>query len=428
MSRQRIKAFFVRLIEAVIALALVLVAFSIIMLMINKLFPSGSGLAGILDRKSEKLAVSKHNLHISSGDYEASLANMDGLAAVLDQTDKSVKRKASDGIAWNTVVGGTALFDRDAVQTFNGASAEIVFDKSSRLTMGANSLIIIQRMEKDLFRNERRSQVMVVDGELSGTISGAGQLALQVEVATPNAVARINGGDDTAQFSVKVNPDKSSTLTVVSGQAELISMGKSIIVEANQSATAEQGAAPRKVMLPAKVSLVRPPDQKKFIYRELPPLVKFEWKTLKEVTGYRIQIARDKAFTQVVVDETVSKTIFSHGNLHQGNYFWRIKALQDWAEGEYSAVQLLSIEQDKVPPALEVLFPQKMSELSTITLNGSTEKNAQLLVNGQVVKPNEEGDFAYVLQLQQGVNVLVVEAIDVAGNVTYKSGMVYGKF
>ncbi len=415
--------------EALVALLLVLLAFSIIIGLVNSLFPSGSGLVGVSSDMEQRTGSGGRDLLISTKDYEAGLLDLAGLAAVLDDTKNTVKRKPSDGIAWNTVASGTPLFDRDAVQTFNGSSAEIIFDKSNRLTMEENSLIIIQSMDKDVFRNERRSQVVVVDGELSGTVAADGKQGLKVEVTTPGAVARIKSGDETAKFSVKVNPDKSSTLTVFSGQAELVSMGENIIVEANQSVTADEGEVPKEVVpLPRKLRLIRPFHRKDFDYRDLPPQVKFEWEPLDTATGYRIQVALDKDFKQLIVDEVVGDSEFTHGNLRRGQYYWRAKAIRGWVEGDYAKARFLSVEQDQNPPSLEVNFPPRFSEQRLITLNGNSEVSALVLVDGNEVALNEDGSFSYDIQLQQGVNIFVVEAVDAVGNVTYKSGMVYGKF
>jgi len=429
MSGQRMKTFWVRLTEALVALLLVLGAFSIIMLLINDLFPSGSGLVGLLTEKGPRTGSNGQDLLISIGDYEAELLDLEGLAAVLKQTRRTVKRKPSDGIAWNSVGDGTPLFDLDAVQTFKGSSAQIVFDQSNRLTMGENSLIIIRRMEKDVFRSERRSQVVVVDGELTGTVASSGKQGVRIEVTTLNAVAKVKNGDGATQFSIKVNADSSSTLTVFSGRAELVAEDKTIVVEANQSATAEQGGALRQVVpLPGQVELLQPNHRSGFLYRDLPPQLSFKWGTVPDATGYRFQLAGDADFQRLLVDETVTENQFVHGNLRDGEYFWRVKALRDWAEGPYAQARMLNVTQDRKPPPLNVDFPPKFSAHSRITLNGTSERNARVLVDGHDVMLNNDGRFSHDLELQQGVNVVVVEAADAAGNVTYQSGMVYGQF
>jgi hypothetical protein len=44
------------------------------------------------------------------------------------------------------------------------------------------------------------------------------------------------------------------------------------------------------------------------------------------------------------------------------------------------------------------------------------------------VPVDENGRFEASVELQRGINLLVVEAVDAAGNVAYASQMVTGKF
>ncbi len=429
MTEQRFKSISIRLAEVLIALLLVLAAFGVIVMLVNSLFPAGSGLVGLFNEKVETSEHGKRNMVISVGDYEAGLLDIEGLTAVLDQTQRTVKRKPAEGIVWDMVAGGAPLFDQDAVQTFRGSETDIVFDKHNRLRIGENSLVIVQRLEKDMFRNERRSQVVVVDGELSGTLGGAGEQGLSVEVTTANAVARVSGAGAEAQFSIKVNPDKSSTLTVFSGAAELTSMGQKIMIKANQSATSNKGGILYDAEeLPPETRLQAPEQHSIFYYRKLPPQIQFRWEKVNQADSYRLEVAKDAAFKQLIVDEAVTIAEFSHGNLREGDYYWRVKALRKWAEGPFGKPRHLRIEQDRKPPALEVLFPDKFSETDRIILTGSSEAGAQVFVADQQVTLNETGGFSHEILLQQGVNVLVVEATDEAGNVSYQSHMVYGKF
>ena len=424
-----IKTLSARFVEALIALLLVLGAFAVIMLLVNNLFPSGRELAGTVDGKASRIAADGQDLLISGGGYDGRLMDPEELAAVLEHTRRTVKRKPSDGIAWKSVSDGTPLFDLDAVQTFKGAGAQIVFDRTNRLTMGENSLVIIQRMEKDVFRNERRSQVVVVDGELSGTVAAAGGAPVRVEVATASAVAKVDSGDGEASFSVKVNADKSSTVTVLSGRAELVGERGAIVIEANQSATAEaDGVVQEAVPLPGRVGLLQPGHGRGVRYRDLPPRLTFTWREVADATGYRFQLAGDAEFERPLVDEVVSDNRFMHGNLHHGGYFWRVRAVREWAEGPYAPPYSLRVTQDTVPPSLAVDFPPRFSVFSRVTLTGVSERNARVSVDGQDVALTRDGRFSHDIELQQGVNVLVVEAADDVGNVTYQSAMVYGNF
>ncbi len=419
----------VRIVEVLIALILVLFAFGIIMILINNVFPTGSGLIGILNKDHKKGEDGKRNMVVSVGDYEAGLLDIKGLTAVLDRTKQTVKRKPAGGIAWESVDAGAPLFDQDAVQTFRGSGANIVFDKSNRLSIGENSLIIVQHLEKDMFRNERRSQIIVVDGELSGTISGSNKQGLRVEVATSNAVAAVSGEGEVAEFTIKVNPDKSSTLTVYSGTAEFTSMGQRVVVTENQSITAKEGVPMQKAEeLPPEVKLDSPSHKSLFYYRDLPTKIDFKWKNVKQADNYRIQISKHKDFNILIVDDVVRSNNFSLGNLYMGDYFWRVNASHSWAHGPYSKIGQISVVQDKVPPLLKVNFPNKIINNSDFILTGVSEPGVNIFVTGEPISIAVDGTFSKALTLQQGVNILVVEAVDMAGNVTYHSQMVYGKF
>jgi len=49
-------------------------------------------------------------------------------------------------------------------------------------------------------------------------------------------------------------------------------------------------------------------------------------------------------------------------------------------------------------------------------------------VGGERVPTNESGEFEYDLQLRPGINLVVVQSVDPAGNVSFRSQMVNLKF
>jgi hypothetical protein len=47
---------------------------------------------------------------------------------------------------------------------------------------------------------------------------------------------------------------------------------------------------------------------------------------------------------------------------------------------------------------------------------------------GKQIQAAKSGEFEYPLKLQFGINIIVVESVDVAGNITYRSRLITGKF
>ena len=51
-----------------------------------------------------------------------------------------------------------------------------------------------------------------------------------------------------------------------------------------------------------------------------------------------------------------------------------------------------------------------------------------MFINGKEVPTTSEGEFRHAVALERGINIIVVEAVDAAGNVSYRSSRVHGKF
>ncbi|MCK5601301.1 FecR domain-containing protein, partial [Candidatus Pacearchaeota archaeon] len=424
----RIKALSTRLAEAIIALSIVLFVFFIMLFFINKIFPSGSSLISPLKDSQGRIITDNYDseLFITSDGVDLALMETYGLAAILRNPKNTVKRKPSDGIAWQRVGGGTALFDKDAVQTFKQSSTEIFFDNENSLKMGENSLIIIRKMEKDVFRNVRHSQVIVVDGELRGKLSKKKGQALLVEVNTPGAVTQINGKKSSTDFSIKVNPDKSSTVAVYSGLAKIMVQGKTIVIEETESVTMSEGEIPSEPeLLPDPVRLISPSHKEHFYYRDLPTKVLFKWDEIKNSNTYRLRLARDPEFNEVLADEIISQMSFEHGNLRQGDYYWYVNAMNEWAEGYSGEVRHIRITKDDIPPMIELVTTAKETMESDFLIKGKSEPGAKVYVDGNELKLTSKGEFEYKANLRKGANLFVVEAADRIGNVAYTTHMIY---
>ncbi|MBX3036343.1 MAG: right-handed parallel beta-helix repeat-containing protein [Anaerolineales bacterium] len=79
------------------------------------------------------------------------------------------------------------------------------------------------------------------------------------------------------------------------------------------------------------------------------------WLQVNGAFGYKITIASDKAFTNIVLNETVSTESFTPSTpLADGIYYWRVYALNGNSQlGKASAIQTLTI--DTTPPAIPTL-------------------------------------------------------------------------
>ena len=87
------------------------------------------------------------------------------------------------------------------------------------------------------------------------------------------------------------------------------------------------------------------------------------------------------------------------------------------AEGNTATVTK-AITRDSTPPAVALASPSDgaTTGLPTISVAGSTEPGARLVVNGLLVAVAADGSFAVVVALLDGANTITATATDLAGN------------
>jgi hypothetical protein len=426
-KRQHLKTIAVRSLEAVLTVMLVLVFFALFSLLLNGLFPSGAGISEIVNREQSVLPADWNDTMITEFQRGQGQAQP---TAVLTTAHNTVKQRRGNEIAWSDAQGGTQLYDRDAVQTLQRSSAYIDFGNESYLNMGSNSLVVIKRQAPDAQAPERKRLILMVEGDLRGRISGSGGEPSQMEITTPRAVAVIhtqNGGD--ADFKVTVNPDKSSIIAVYKGVADVTAGDKTVRIEENSAVTVnlDQALSVTKP-LPSRTELIAPAASDRFLYRTLSPRIVFTWKEFPGATRYHLVVARDQAFQDVVLDEQISGNEFTHGSLKQGTYYWRASALVGPLEGPFAVPLRFYLEQKRTPPLLVVNGSPKKVSRKSCEFSGHTEPGARVFINGKEVPTTPQGEFRHAVALERGINIIVVEAVDAVGNVSYRSSRVHGKF
>ena len=430
----RLKSSLTKSAETIAAIVLVLVFFAIILGMMETFFPTGTGFNALMraDQDAGQGGAGERDILVSGQDGDGHLGDANPVVATLGATRQTVKSKEADAIAWHDARAGMALRDRDAIQTQKGATALIAFDEDNHLQLGENSLVVIRRLEADPILRGRRAFSMAVDGELSGTLAASASDSIHLEVTTPHSVARLSspaGPKGETEFKITVNPDNSSTVAVFSGVAQLLTGGRELRIEANQAATiGEAGVTTQAITPPKAPRAAAPAEASVYYYRDLPPQVRFHWQAKDNTERFHFDLARDPAFSDVLVSTTLGVNHYTHGNLKPGKYYWRVSALTPLAESPPSATRDFELVRDLDPPLLSVEFPPPIALAPEQILRGRTERGARLLIAGKAVTPAADGRFEHALRLESGSNVLVVQAVDAAGNISFRSQLVQGRF
>ena len=408
-----------------IALLIVLLFFFIVLGIMNLYFPIGTSMKDLAQTIGTSVSpTGPKDLFIAG-------TNNTQIMARVTELGKKVNVKSANTIAWSRAQLGMTLANRDAIQTYAKARALIEFGGDNYLDIGENSLVILQGVEPDLFVNKLRTLRVEVQGELRGRLQRSDYGFTNLQVALPGADLQMvpGEGEQGVEFKLAVNKDKSSTLSLFKGDAEIMIGGKRVLLGENFALTIGPDGQPLEpVALPAQPILKRPVNGNASYFRKLPPKIRFTWKPEKPASAYRFMLSRDPEFRQLLVDERVTLAWFTYGNLKKGDHYWRVHSLTGDIEGMPSEIRKLRMVQDRTPPVLKLQKPPTIIRQPTITLRGKTEPGTKIYVDGTRVKVSAQGVFTHKLSVKPGATLIVVEAIDPAGNIAYATNLLNGKF
>jgi hypothetical protein len=406
-------------------LLITLLVFIIFLLLLNNLvFPQGARLGDIAARDVSTQSTGHRytDIDIASDGF----SGFSEFIARLADVQRDVKVRPADSVAWTNARLGASVRNQDALQTFANSRARVDFTTDNHLQIGQNSLVIFSSNTADPFLQRRDPAVVVMQGELGGVVNeGYGAFAVQL----PSGVAVLNADPETgetADFKLTVNSDKSSTIAMYAGSAAIDVNGRKYRLGRNEALTVtDDGRTGGVRNVPGAPRITSQGRDKVAKFRDMPPRVNFEWTRVARAQNYRLELARDANFDDIIVDEYLYETSFVHGNLPAGNYFWRVSARNGWTQGPVTKPRRLRVVQDLEAPSLE-LSPIQQAANGDYELRGKTSPDATVYVRGQAVETSADGSFKYVFKTAPGAQTIVVEAIDSVGNIATSSQVFYG--
>jgi len=426
-SRFRRLAALMALSEFGLVVGSVVVFFIFLTLMIRVNFPQGTTLgenqpwsAGLLPDGDEV------DLEFSSTSSFAAQI----FAGEILTIQRRVQRRGANSLAWSKANVGDTFTQNDAVQTFAKSTALLKVNEQSRITIGQNSLIVFDKRAADPFVSQQSSALVMISGELSGTLTSDDNAAFAFGVKLPSSdltlVRRVQ--DENVEFLVTVNDDQSTTVNLHGGTAEIIGRdGKRVKITENQSVTIDSSGTQITVSnLPAAPRSTGPANRETVTYRNVPEMIDFTWDAVANADRYHIVIARDAGLSDRVVDDDVISTSFRHGALGPGDYYWHVRSRAAWSQSRMSTVRRLRVIQDTAPPVLELESPPATVTAGQWRLHGMTDSGANLYVDDLPV-PHDNGRIDHLIELIPGANIIVVKAVDEVGNLSYASIAVNAK-
>jgi glucodextranase-like protein/FecR-like protein len=347
--------------------------------------------------------------------------------ASLISVEGDVSIQTAGRSAFGPALQRQSLFDGDFIKTGRTGSAEIMFTDGTLYTIRPGSLFEVRRPSSP---ESGGSQIKMVSGAVNIYTAASSST-----VATDAATASI---DRESRVAVDVEAGEKTEITTFRGKAT-VSTGKEKVVLADRekiSAGAKTRQLSPKVSIPESPDLLEPSDNRIYDLKSS-EAIDLKWSPIARAVRYRIQISRSRLFVPDATDVDLDDRTGNNARVkvsREGSYFWRVAAID--AAGKpsgWSAARHFRMTSEPgaaaginrgSPPRLAVSPPQQMGNLFLIF--GKTDRGCVVTVNSEPADVEIDGSFKKTVTLsREGSAVIVVKAVDAAGNETVKQVKVF---
>lgn len=229
-------------------------------------------------------------------------------------------RYKPEGGRFQNLAAGARLTGGESVLSGPRSSASYRFADGTVLTQQATSKLTFGRLTAYGKTGMVSTELSLDSGRLEARAGKQLAPAGGFRVRTPIAVAGLRG----TEFRLNVSEDgKFLRNEVTEGVVGVAAQGREVSVAAGFGTVAEAGKPPRppRALLPAVAA-----EGLDGVIERLP--LAFTWQALPGAVAYRAQVARDPAFTEVLLDDvTTSPAITWTDELPDGGYVLRLRAI-----------------------------------------------------------------------------------------------------
>jgi len=362
----------------------------------------------------ECIEIARKSLHKAEKSLKICMSKQDLPAeAVLDYLKGNVHRRKISDNDWKSIALYDLLMEGDKVRTLEHSYAEILFTDESRIQLKENAQTLIRKMRNNLLNNSQKCDVSVLNGEVLALLTGSTRDSFHID--TPGVETRIHS----KHFWVKKDKKKSRFANYDHGALKVSSGGSHVLLNKNEGTVVplnKKPAPPTKLI--QSPNLIFPENTSEHFTTD----IRLRWEKVKGAIAYKLELSRDKKFSQIIIAETINKTFFDFPkNLENNLYFWRIASIsKNGLMGMFTDKWSFSIIEDTYPPYLVLHTPEnsKIVTSNSVFISGNTEPGVTLTIDDTQASVDENGNFSYYYHLNNGHQKITVKAVDHAGNET----------
>jgi len=341
--------------------------------------------------------------------HDSGVATISARQARFVNLDGRVQVKKENSVEWTNADFQTTLDKGDLIQTGPEGVARIAFADGTTYTVKGDTLVTV---EENIVAQDRASQVAVhISSGQVDLATGKWEVpGSSAQVSFENSVASLR---ENSRAAVNSDPKTNEQqITVSTGSAELtrgnehvdIGQHERVSFPTNGQITKTDVLAPPELVEPSNLAPITVTDPKH-------DPVHFSWKPVAMAKQYQFQASTTAMFNHIVADKKVTTTSVDVAGFDPGDYFWRVRAIDDannLSDPSDSLRFTLVVQGKEQEMLLEVDDTQLQGNI--VEVIGRTEPGATLIINGeQVADIHPDGHFRYFTQpMQKGSHTIAI--------------------
>jgi hypothetical protein len=268
-------------------------------------------LDGILSAAASLLAavaaiILFFDIHVFVREVEASKKSI--LVADLDNLQGDVRTREAHVLAWDRATKGDGVHMKDFVFTDESSSVSLKFKDKTKIQLGENTLLAIERVGNEASLNIVKGNFSIVPNTLSKGLN-----VTFGKERTPLTIA------PSTALQLTVSKERGAELKIISGKAVLEVAGKNVDIAANQEARLMANGL---VVRAAPVALMTPKNEET-LRIEKNERVKLTWRSELK-SGFKVEVAVDQSFKKIYRSSISENKFFEVSLSESGVYYWRV--------------------------------------------------------------------------------------------------------
>jgi hypothetical protein len=258
---------------------------------------------------------------------EQALANIVATAA---ETGGTVEVRRKGSATWEKLAVGATLRERDWVRTSDASFARLRFAAGGFVDMRAATTIIVD------------SAIGIEAGEIVGVAEGKTPILVK---AADGSTAKIVAGEAASEVRLTPSANQGLEIAVTKGKVSVITDAGEQAVERGEASDLRGKKTGEIVKLLGYPASVSPGVDARFLFVK-EKATALAWGNVKDAAKYRVQVARDTDFRELVLNVETDKAGAAFVADRVGTYAWHAAAVDaDGRVGEFGFARRIFFEE-----------------------------------------------------------------------------------